>query len=171
VAPAHAAGYQGTITAKSNLTVRYAPSRHAVRVDTLPYGDVVNLGCWVTGSSVSGNRTWYSLPTDTPGTQWISGHYVALAGAKPPRCVGTQTTGRTTAALAMRTGPNTADTRIRTVARGAKLTIVCKQPAQHIGGNDRWYWVKNNGNPRGWVSARFVRTSGPAPTWCRFPAM
>jgi uncharacterized protein YraI len=170
-APAHAANYTGTVTASPNLAVRYAPSKHSIRVDTLPNGDVVSLGCWVTGSRVNGTRVWFSLPTDTPSTQWVSGAFVQVNGSTPPRCIGAQTTGRTTARLAMRTGPNTADTRIRTLARGQRLTIVCKQPAQHIGGNNRWYWVKNNGKARGWVSARFVHNTGSAPQFCRFPLL
>lgn len=165
-ADAHAVSYDGRITARPSLAVRFAPSVHAVRVGTLASGDRVPLGCWVLGTSIDGDRTWYSLPTDAPGGQWFAGRYVRLLGSKPPRCTGDRATGRTIAALAVRTGPNTADARIRTVASGTILTIICKQPAQRIDGNNRWYWTRS----RGWVSARYVRNLGPAPDWCRWPS-
>ncbi len=163
---ASAVGNGGRITARSGLSVRQAPSVHAARVYVLPHGDVVPLGCWLLGTPVDGNRTWYSLPTDSPGVQWFAGRYVKLLGAKPPHCTGDTATGRTIAALNVRTGPNAADARIRTLARHTTLNIICKQPAQHIAGNDRWYWTKGHG----WVSARYVSNVGRAPQWCRWPS-
>lgn len=164
-ATAHAANYDGKITAASGLTVRYAPSSHSVSQGSIPYGRTVGLGCWVLGSSVDGNRTWYALPTDTPGTQWISGRYVKLLDSKPPRCTGTPAVGRATASLSVRRGPHTADVRIATLATGTKFSVICKQLGQSVDGNNRWYWTTD----KGWVSARYVSNVGAAPQWCRWP--
>ena len=164
-APAHAVSYDGKITAGSGLSVRYAPSTHASKVGTLAHGKRLGLGCWVYGTPVDGNRTWYALPTDSPGTQWIAGRYVDLLGSKPPRCTGDTATGKATAALSVRKGPNTQDAKTGTVAKGATFSIICKQPGQQVDGNNRWYWTTGHG----WVSARYVSNVGPAPQWCRWP--
>lgn len=161
---AQAADYEGQVTASGGLSVRYAPSTHASKVDHLKKGEKVGLGCWVYGTSVDGNRTWYAGQTDSPSSQWISGRYVKLLGKKPPRCTGDTAKAKATATLSVRHGPNTSDKRTGTIGKSTSFSVICKQPGQSVGGNNRWYLTSE----KGWVSARYVDNVGKAPQWCRW---
>jgi hypothetical protein len=158
---AQAAG-DGRVTARSGLTVRYAPTKHSKAVGSIAYRSVVPLSCKVTGSNVDGNRRWYRLPGDG-GPQWIAARYVKNLNRVPAWCGNDERfVGRNTNWLSVRRGPNTADARVRTVAPGTGLDLVCKVHAQRIDGNRLWYWTKGDN----WVSARYVDNVGRSPNWC-----
>jgi uncharacterized protein YraI len=167
---ASAADHSGQITASGGLTVRSAPSAHSAKVDRYKSGEKLGLGCWTYGTSVDGNRTWYSTPTDSPAGQWLSGRYVKLLGKKPPKCTGAAAKGTVTADLSVRRGPNTADNRIGSLDKGSSFRIVCQQPGTSVNGNNRWYLTTSNASSaKGWVSARYVDNVGKAPQWCHWP--
>ncbi|HEY9291838.1 MAG TPA: hypothetical protein VIP98_11210 [Microlunatus sp.] len=161
---AQAQSSEGKIIANTSLSVRYAPSTHAKAVDSIKRGKVVPLECKVTGTSVDGNNRWYLLPGDSHGGhEWIAARYVQNIGPVPGWC-GTDElfVGRAAAAVSVRKGPNTADTRVRTLAKGAGVDLVCKLQAQKVDGNGLWYWTKDHN----WVSARYVDNVGRAPNYC-----
>ena len=163
--PAHAAGGtgddQGRVTSKTNLTVRYGPTTASKAVGSLEPGQYFTFVCQIRGSSVDGNRVWYLLPPSL--NEWVSARYVAVVGSTPPDC-GTDArfTGTTTTALTQRTGPTRAAAAAGTLARGTKVSIVCKLPGQPVAGNALWYSLTNGR----WVAARYVSNVGAAPGWC-----
>ena len=159
--PAHAAGdYEGEVLA-SSLTVRYGPTTASKAQGTLEQGQVIPLVCKVRGTSVGGNNVWYALPPTL--NEWVAARYVDNVGAAPDWC-GTDArfAGKTTAKLTKRTGPTTAASSAGTVAKGAKVTIVCKLPGQNVKGNTKWYYLTDGR----WVAARYVQNVGKAPGWC-----
>jgi len=164
---AHARGidYGGKVTAGTSLTVRRAPSTHAKAVDSYRHGKVIGLGCWVPGASVGGNRTWYAMPSDGPGYGYVSAKYLKLTGKKPPACTGNRAHGKATTKVSLRTAPNTKDTRDGTLAKGDRITIICKAVGQRIDGDDRWYLTTKDH----WVSARYLKVTSGTPQWCRWP--
>ncbi|SDS87430.1 SH3 domain-containing protein [Microlunatus soli] len=162
--PAQAAG-DGKVTAKSSLTVRYAPTRQAMKVSTIRPGATVPLVCKIAGASIEGNRTWYQLPAGEGAQSWISGRYVKeLRGSKIAWCGTTSKPAaiRTTAKLTVRHGPNTHDTSVGSLKKGTRTKAVCKLKAQSVGGNTLWYQLPGSN----WVSARYVDNIGGSPTWC-----
>lgn len=159
--PAHAAG-DGKVTSDGPLTVRYAPSRHSSDVGKIRAGKTIPLSCWVTGTSVEGNRTWYQLPGDG-GPEFVSAHYVKTTGSKPQRCSGgKQKTIKAAAELNVRRGPNTADKTIGTLDKGEKSKVICKVHGNSVDGNKVWYLLPGSN----WVSARYADNVDGAPGWC-----
>lgn len=160
--PALAAGGDGKVISKTNLTVRRAPSTHSVALGSIKPGKIIPLECKVTGTDVGGNNRWYLLPGgDTP--EWVSARYIQNIGTAPDWCGNDERfVGRTTVALTRRVGPNTADAGAGTYAKGAGVDIICKTTAQNVDGNNRWYWT----TAHRWVAARYVDNVGRAPNWC-----
>jgi uncharacterized protein YraI len=161
-ATAAAATYKGRVTA--GINVRSAPTSAAGKVGSYAAGAVITIQCKVYGPSVSGNSLWYKLATG----RWVSARYVANIGAAPRFCGdGKEYTGRVSSstALAVRSGPNTANAKVSSIPRGATMSIVCKVDSQNIDGNRRWYQLTGDGGGQ-WVSARYVANVGAAPPYC-----
>lgn len=161
--PAHAAGTDGKVIANGGVTVRSAPSTHAGSKGTIAEGKTIPIECKVRGTTVDSNDIWYALPPTT--NEWVSARYVSNVGAAPDWCAGGRTpaAGWTTAVLTARNGPTTADARRgSTLAKGAKISVVCKVDSQSVRGNTRWYLTTDSR----WVSARYVTNVGAAPGWC-----
>jgi hypothetical protein len=159
--PAHATdGGDGKVVATS-LTVRYGPTAATKALGHFTQGDIIPLACKVHGTPVDGNDIWYSLPPTL--NEWVSARYVENVGAAPDFC-GTDErfVGKTTVKLTKRTGPTAKASSAGSVAKGAKLTIICKLPGQNVHGNTRWYYLTDGR----WVSARYVSNVGAAPGWC-----
>lgn len=69
----------GTIrTAGGNINVRSAPNTTSSVVASIPNGLSVTIDGVVTGASVSGNSTWYSI--NTPHIGYVSSVYVQVSG-------------------------------------------------------------------------------------------
>jgi hypothetical protein len=164
-ATAHASpGKDGKITAKPSLAVRHAPSTHSKYLASIKHGETVPLNCKVTGTNVNGNTKWYLLPGDSfGGHEWIAARYVKNVGTVPGWCgTGKHYVGRATTTVSERIGPNTADQRVGTLAKGRTVDVLCKLPAQSVKGNKMWYWTKDHK----WVSARYISNVGKAPGYC-----
>ena len=160
--PAHAATPpQGEVVSATNLSVRYGPTTAARSVGSLRPGQTVELVCKIRGTAVGGNNLWYALPPTL--NEWVSARYVRNVGSAPRWC-GTDArfTGRTTVALTQRTGPTRLASSAGTLARGTRVSIVCKLRGQAVDGNALWYSLTSGR----WVSARYVTNVGAAPGWC-----
>jgi hypothetical protein len=156
--------YRGKVVASSSLTVRSAPTSASARAGTLNRGAIVSMSCKVFGPTVGGNSLWYKLATG----RWVTARFVANIGVAPRFCgSGKEYVGRVIAqpSLAIRSGPNTADVKVSTAARGQQLALVCKVDSQPIDGNPRWYQLTGDGGGQ-WVSARYVTNVGVAPPFC-----
>jgi hypothetical protein len=66
--------------------------------------------------------------------------------------------------LTVRHLPTTASTAKGRLANGATVSIVCKVRGSSVDGNTLWYLLPPTLNE--WVSARYVRNVGAAPSWC-----
>ncbi len=163
IGSAQAAAPDGQVTTRAGLSVRSAPSTHAAKYGVIGYHKVFPLDCKVQGTSVKGNDRWYSLPSELD--EWVSARYVRNIGPAPAWCTGNpdQTSiGRTTAALTKRQGPTRADAARGTLAKGARITLICKVRSQPVGGNRLWYFTSDHR----WVSARYVDNVNGAPWFC-----
>lgn len=160
-AQASAEPYVGKVL--TGLNVRSAPTSASTRVTTLRAGTKVTISCKVFGPSVRGNSLWYKLSTG----RWSTARYISNIGAAPRFCgTGKEYTGRViTASLAVRSGPNTANSKVSSVRRGQRVDIVCKVNSQWIAGNPRWYQLTGDGGGQ-WVSARYVANVGAIPPYC-----
>lgn len=113
---------------------------------------------------MSGNSLWYKLGDG----RWVTARYVSNVGSAPRFCGdGREYTGRVSAStsLSIRSGPNTANSRVSSAGRGQELPIVCKVDSQSVGGNTRWYQLTGDGGGQ-WVAARYVANVGSAPPYC-----
>ncbi|WP_116950664.1 SH3 domain-containing protein [Jiangella endophytica] len=154
--------YKGRIT--EGVNVRSAPTSAATKVGSYAKGATITIQCKVFGPSVSGNSLWYKLANG----RWVSARYVANIGTAPRFCGdGKEYTGRVSSstALAVRSGPTTANARVSSIPRGATMSIVCKVDSQSVDGNRRWYQLTGDGGGQ-WVSARYVANVGAAPPYC-----
>lgn len=157
---AHAVGGDGRVVA-TTLHVRYGPTTASKARGSFKKGDLIPLACKLRGTSVDGNNIWYALPPTL--NEWVSARYVENVGAAPGWC-GTDEryVGKATEKLTKRTGPTTSASKAGTVAKGARVNIICKLPGQNVKGNTRWYYLTDGR----WVSARYVDNVGKAPGWC-----
>lgn len=156
--------YKGKVTASTSLSVRKAPTSASPKVGSLSRGTVVTIQCKVYGPSVGGNSLWYKLSSG----RWVTARYVSNIGTAPRFCgTGTEYAGRVSSqsALAVRSGPHTANTKVSSAPRGTTLSIVCKVDSQVIDGNARWYQLVGDGGGQ-WVAARYVTNVGSAPPYC-----
>ena len=154
--------YQGKVT--TALNVRRAPTSAAAKVSTLKAGTKVTIQCKVFGPSVAGNSLWYKLST----AKWASARYIANVGTAPRFCgTGKEYQGKvvSSTALAVRSGPHSANLKVSSAPRGSTLAIVCKVDSQNVGGNTRWYQLTGDGGGQ-WVSARYVSNMGAIPPYC-----
>jgi len=160
--PAQAdADADGLVVAAGGLTVRQLPTTSSTAKGRLADGTTVSIICKVRGSSVDGNNLWYLLPPTL--NEWVSARYVRNVGAAPGWCGNDERfVGRTTTAVTKRVAPTTAAAASGGLARGVRVTIICKLPGQVVGGNNRWYYLTDGR----WVAARYVANVGPAPGWC-----
>lgn len=161
-ADAATATYQGRVT--EGVNVRSAPTSAASKVGSYAKGATITIQCKVFGPTVGGNSLWYKLANG----RWVSARYVANIGTAPRFCGdGNEYTGRvaSSTALAVRSGPTTADPKVSSAPRGSTLAIVCKVDSQNVAGNRRWYQLTGDGGGQ-WVSARYVTNVGAAPPYC-----
>lgn len=157
-----AAPYDGKVTV--GLNVRGAPTSAAPKVGSLGKGAVVGIHCKVFGPSVAGNSLWYKLATG----RWATARYISNIGTAPRFCgSGREYTGKVVSqtALAVRSGPHTANAKVSSAPRGTTLALVCKVDSQAVDGNRRWYQLTGDGGGQ-WVSARYVANVGAAPPYC-----
>ncbi|WP_053202412.1 SH3 domain-containing protein [Jiangella muralis] len=154
--------YKGRIT--EGVNARSAPTSASTKVGSYAKGATITIQCKVYGPAVSGNSLWYKVANG----RWVSARYVANIGAAPRFCGdGKEYTGRvaSSTALAVRSGPSTANAKVSSIPRGAQMSIVCKVDAQNVDGNRRWYQLTGDGGGQ-WVSARYVTNVGAAPPYC-----
>lgn len=153
--------YQGKVTSQTSLSVRHLPTGASDREGSLKPGQTIEIVCKVRGSSVGGNTLWYALPPTL--NEWVSARYVRNIGPAPRWCGSDERfVGRATATVNTRVAPTTATASAGRIAKGGGVDIICKLPAQKVGGNDRWYYLTDGR----WVAARYVDNVGRAPRWC-----
>lgn len=141
--------------------MRALPTTASTAKGSIAKGKIFPIVCKVRGTSVDGNNLWYALPP-TLG-EWVSARYVQNVGPAPRWCgTSERFVGRTTTALTKRAAPTTAAASAGTLARGARVDIICKLDGQTVAGNKRWYYLTNGR----WVAARYVSNVGPTPGWC-----
>ncbi len=90
---------------------------------------------------------------------------LGLAGAGTANAGAPRATGEVIAngGLSVRYSPSIHTGSVGSVREGQRLTLTCKVRGTKVRGNDIWY---NLGRQTRWVSARYVRNIGPAPSWC-----
>jgi hypothetical protein len=97
-----------------------------------------------------------------------SGRVGGPAGVAPLFCGDGKTyQGKVVAqtSLNVRSGPNTANAKLYSNARGEIIDLVCKVDSQTVGGNPRWYQLPSDSSGQ-WVSARYMSNIGAAPPYC-----
>ena len=142
---------RGVVVAKGGLVGHLRPSTHAPANHTFPNGSELTLDCKVPGPVVRGNPRWYLVVAEGDAT-WVSARYVRNTGPSPDPCDPSDGTypARTTAALAKRVGPTTADASAGSYAKGQELRVQC-----FTGSGQRWYLTDGSR----WVHASYVTTS------------
>ncbi len=114
------------------------------------------------GTTFAVNNIWYALPPTL--NELVAARYVDNLGPAPRWC-GSEAryTGKANATLNKRVAPTTAAARAGSLAKGQSMSIICKLPAQRVGGNPRWYHLTDGR----WVAARYVDNIGVGvPGWC-----
>ncbi|MFJ4691000.1 SH3 domain-containing protein [Streptomyces sp. NPDC088766] len=74
---------RGTVTSRTDLTLRQAPTTHAPSAGTLAPGSRDLVGCRVLGQSVNGDAHWYWL---AGARAWASAAFVSTGGERVPDC-------------------------------------------------------------------------------------
>ncbi|PNE40415.1 MULTISPECIES: SH3 domain-containing protein [Streptomyces] len=92
-----------------------------------------------------------------------------VAAAAPPGAVHSPYKGRVTAAsrLALRAGPGTNYRVVGSLHHGEVVGIRCKTNGRNIHGNPHWYKIHEGRFAWAWASARYIRSIGETPRWCR----
>lgn len=152
---------QGRVVASGGVVARSLPTTASEDFGTYAKGEQVTLLCKLRGSTVDGNSIWYRTPSE--GSTWVTARYVENIGAAPRYCGSSaRYTGRTTAALTKREAPTTRTAAHGTIAKGTKITVICKWEGDTVGGNSFWYHLTDGR----WVAARYVTNIGTAPELC-----
>lgn len=126
----------GTGKTTVSLNVRTAPNITAARITTLPQNTTVTI--------YETRNGWYRVTANSV-SGWVSSQYITVSN--------TNTTpngksGKTTAALNVRTAPGTTNPRITTLQSGTTISISETR--------NGWHHISANG-VSGWVSADYVR--------------
>lgn len=87
-----------------------------------------------------------------------------VGGVSLPAQAATHTEGKATTTLQMRYAPSTGSNPRGTITKNATFDIECSVRGTSVDGNTLWYLLPP-GNTH-WVSARYVKNVGPAPTVC-----
>ncbi|MFH9858839.1 SH3 domain-containing protein [Streptomyces sp. NPDC017202] len=74
---------RGTVTSRTDLTLRQAPTTHAPSAGTLAPGSRDLVECRVLGQSVNGDAHWYWL---AGARAWASAAFVSTGGERVPDC-------------------------------------------------------------------------------------
>lgn len=158
---AHAAArtFTGTVTARTGLAQRTAPSAHVRRSGAaFSRGSVLLFDCQLNGTAVDGNQRWYKIHGRDA---WVAARYVRNVGAAPYACTGGDWAYRVTVGTNVRQGPSTKDRKIGSFARGKDLNtrwIVSR--GQSVHGNPNWVSVETSNGNRGWISVSNLRKVG-----------
>lgn len=157
--PAAATTFTGTVTARTGLAQRTAPSTHVRRSGAaFSRGSVLLLDCQLNGTSVDGNQRWYKIHGRDA---WVAARYVRNVGAAPYACTGGDWAYRVTVGTNIRQGPSTKDRKIGSYARGTDINtrwIVAR--GQSVDGNPNWVSVETPTGNRGWISVTNLRKVG-----------
>ncbi len=152
---------QGRVVAGGGVVVRSLPTTASENFGVYAKGERVTLLCKLRGSTVDGNAVWYRTPSE--GSTWVSARYVANVGPAPAYCGSSaRYTGRTTATVTKREAPTTRTAAHGTVAKGLKVSVICKWEGDTVAGNAIWYHLTDGR----WISARYVTNVGKAPELC-----
>lgn len=128
----------GKVTSSVNLNVRRGPGiNYSVKASLNP-GQVVVL--------LSQSNGWYKVKLSNGTIGWASSSYISK----------TDTYGKSTANLNVRSGPGT-NYSIKTVLKSGEIVIITKS-------SNSWYQIKTNSNITGWVSSKYMNltTEGPS---------
>ncbi|MGX1271231.1 SH3 domain-containing protein [Streptomyces phaeoluteigriseus] len=74
---------RGTVTSRTDLTLRQAPTTHAPSAGTLAPGSRDRVECRALGQSVNGDAHWYWL---VGARAWASAAFVDTGGRRVPDC-------------------------------------------------------------------------------------
>ena len=154
VSPADAAtGYVGRVNAHLGLVGHYVPTSAAPRYGSYADGARLGLVCKVHSVPIGGNDLWYLVR----GTKraWVSARYVDNVGAAPRLCGdGHSSRGRVaTARLNRREAPSLRAARDGSLARNARVSVVCWVDGLGEGAGDTQWYQLDSGS---WVSADYV---------------
>lgn len=126
------------IKCKANLNVRSGPGiNYSVKTSLSP-GQVVVL--------LSQSNGWYKVKLSNGTTGWASSSYVEK----------TDTYGKSTASLNVRSGPGT-NYSIKTALKNGEIVTITKS-------SNSWYQIKTNFNITGWVSSKYINITTELPS-------
>ena len=128
----------GKVTSSVRLNVRSGPGiNYSVKTSLSP-GQVVVL--------LSQSNGWYKVKLSNGTTGWASSSYVEK----------TDTYGKSTASLNVRSGPGT-NYSIKTALKNGEIVTITKS-------SNSWYQIKTNFNITGWVSSKYINITTELPS-------
>ena len=129
----------------SALNVRKGPSTKNGIVTKIYKGDKVT----ITDSS----NGWYKVKLSNGKTGWVSDDYIKVSSSNTSSSSSTSSkTGTvTTTSLNVRSGAGTKYSKIASLTKGSKVTIIETK--------NNWHKIKMSNGKTGWVSAEYISTS------------
>lgn len=151
----------------ANLNMRTGAGTSNPVVAILPNGTQATV---LSSGVPSGGFTWYQVNAPGYGTGWVAGEFLTKIGTAsvttPPSATSTTVSGgwpagstvRTDFAVNMRTGPNTSNSIVVTLAAGTTCTVLSGPTVNAY----TWYELNCPGFGTGWVAGEFLSltTSG-----------
>ena len=127
------------------VNVRIGPGTNYVRIGTILNGEAIA----ISGASTDGK--WYNFTNETYGNAWISADYVriSLPEIKYPRPKNGQV-HTNNKGLNIRKGPDMSYDKLGVLLDKTFVTITA------VSGDNKWYKIKTNKYPDGWVSADYI---------------
>ena len=147
----------------ASLNVRSGPGTNYSIKTTLKRGEIVT----ITKSS----NSWYEIKTNSNITGWVSSKYINITTELPSNNTNnddisndtnnddiskTDTYGKSTANLNVRSGPGT-NYSIKTVLKRGEIVTITKS-------SNSWYQIKTNANITGWVSSKYINITTEPPS-------
>lgn len=128
----------GKVTSSVNLNVRSGPGTdYSVKTSLRP-GQVVVL--------LTQSNGWYKVKLSNSTTGWVSSSYISK----------TDTYGKATARLNIRSGPGTNYSIKKALNSGEIVTITSS--------SNSWYQIKTSSNITGWVSSQYINLTTEIPS-------
>lgn len=133
-----------------SLRLRKKASTSSATVGFVQDGDHIDV--------LSKGSIWSKVETDSGKTGYIKTLYIKGTGSAyaSGTTYTTRKTGKTTASVNMRGGATTSSGIIKTLAKGTKVTV--------LGTNGNFYLVSTSNGTQGFVSKKYISTSGSSST-------
>ena len=139
--------YSATGKTTANLNVRKGPNTTYSKVGSLKKGSKVT----IVAKSSNG---WYKIKFNN-SHGYVSSQYISITSNNVSETK-YSATGKATANLNIRKGPNTTYSKVGSLKKGAKVTIVAKS-------SNSWYKIKFN-NSYGYVSSKYITITNNKPS-------